>query len=53
LKHPYIEYESHPLWKIVENAIEDLVKNDDLVEKTGREYIVGYICEQILKNVNE
>lgn len=38
---------SHPLWAVIDKAIDDLVKNDDLIEQTTREIIVGYICMQI------
>lgn len=52
MEHPYTKYESHPLWKIIERAIDDLVENSDLVEQTAREYIVGYICKKILGDEN-
>ena len=48
-KHPYKEYESHPYWKQIDKGISDLVKNQDLVERAARPYIVGYICKTILK----
>jgi hypothetical protein len=31
----------------VDEAINDLVKNRDLIETTRRDYIVGYICEKL------
>lgn len=48
LEHPYVEYQSTPLWAVIEKAIDDLVENQDLIEQTSREIIVGYICKQIL-----
>jgi hypothetical protein len=45
--HPYEDFESIQLWKIVDKAIGDLVKNGDIEEKTRREYIVGYICKRL------
>jgi hypothetical protein len=48
MSHPYVDYESHPLWVVIEQAIDQLVENNDLTEQTPREYIVGYICKQIL-----
>jgi hypothetical protein len=45
--YPYAEYETDPLWKIVDKGIGDLVLNLDLVEKTDRKYIVGYLCKLI------
>jgi hypothetical protein len=43
--HPYLAWERTPLWRAVEKAVADLVKNQDLVENEYREYIVGYICK--------
>jgi len=44
---PYETQKGTPVWRIVDNAINDLVKNKDLVETTHRDYIVGYICEKL------
>jgi hypothetical protein len=44
---PYETLKATPIWVIVDNAINDLVKNKDLVETTRRDYIVGYICEKL------
>lgn len=41
---------SNPLWTVIDKAIDDLVKNDDLIEQTAREIIVGYICMQIARH---
>ena len=45
--HPYQEFEGTKMWKKVNSAINALVKNGDIKETTGREYIVGYICKMI------
>jgi hypothetical protein len=45
--HPYKAFQGTPLWKRVDRAISALVKNGDLQETTGREYIVGYICKMV------
>jgi hypothetical protein len=47
-KHPYEEFESHPYWKRIDKGIAGLVKNGDLVEKTVRPNIVGYLCKTIV-----
>lgn len=44
----YVKYKSTPLWTVIEKAIADLVDNQDLIEQTRREYIVGYICKKVL-----
>ncbi|BBF45456.1 hypothetical protein lbkm_4223 [Lachnospiraceae bacterium KM106-2] len=47
---PYGKYQNTELWNLVEKAIEDLVENDDLEERTAREYIVGYLCKTVVEN---
>ena len=47
MKHPYEEYETSKLWKIVKSSIEELVENNDIELFTPIEYIVGYICKNI------
>ncbi|MEH7505083.1 hypothetical protein V7152_24240 [Neobacillus drentensis] len=47
MSHPYKQFENTSLWKTINKAIEDLVENDDIEEKTQREKIVGYICKLI------
>ena len=47
MSHPYIRFESDPLWSILERAIADLAANGDLQEATDRAYIVGYLCRLI------
>lgn len=44
-EHPYLLYENTQTWKLLSGAIEDLVKNSDLIERTNRAYIVGYLCK--------
>lgn len=47
---PNTPYEAHretAAWRAIEEAIDVLVDNDDIVEKTRRDYIVGLICEKL------
>lgn len=46
---PYEGLKGLPAWKVLEAAIEDLVKNDDIEERTQRDYIVGYLVK-VLSN---
>ena len=46
-RHPYVVYETDPLWPLVEKGIGDLVQNKDLIEQEDRNYIVGYLCKVI------
>ena len=50
-RHPYVDYEADPLWPLIEKAIDDLVRNKDLVENEDRNYIVGYICKVVRKGL--
>lgn len=43
--HPYEKYISWDAWKILDQAINDLEKNQDLDTKTNPEYIVGYLIK--------
>jgi hypothetical protein len=49
MTHPYVKLEGTPIWISVASAIEDLVQNDDLVERTARDYIVGYLSQRIVE----
>ena len=44
---PYESYRGTASWKLVDQAINDLVENQDIVENTRRDYIVGYICKNL------
>jgi hypothetical protein len=44
---PYDLYKGTEVWKNVEQAIHDLSRNNDIVEATRRDDIVGYICKQL------
>jgi hypothetical protein len=45
LKHPYNEFEESQLWKLVDEAICDLIENQDIKLTTRKEYVIGYICK--------
>jgi hypothetical protein len=46
-KTPYSAYQGTETWNIVEKAIRDLIRNNDIAELTSPENIVGYICQQL------
>jgi len=50
MSHPYEKYKGSNCWRLVEKAIGDLVKNEDIKETTARDYIVGYICKTLSKS---
>jgi hypothetical protein len=57
IKHPYEKFEESKLWNLIENALNDLIKNQDLELTTRKEYVVGYLCKiidaELLKNDNQ
>ena len=55
--HPYARYQGLPEWENIDKAISQLISNNDLIEKTSRPYIIGYIIKALdkgglLKNSN-
>lgn len=46
-KTPYEKYRGTALWEAVNNAVEKLVENNDIMEETRRDYIVGFICKEL------
>lgn len=53
MKHPYVEFENCEIWKVVESAIDDLVRNQDIKLTTSRDHVVGYLCRKIAARRNE
>ena len=47
MSHPYTEFEDTALWKAVDAALAELEQNRDVKLSTAREYVVGYLCQQI------
>jgi hypothetical protein len=50
VSHLYTQFENTPLWNLISKIIDDLVENDDIEEKTQREYIVGYIITKLIES---
>lgn len=44
-EHPYLKYEGSAMWTAIESGVIDLVNNGDLIERTNRKYIIGYLCK--------
>jgi hypothetical protein len=47
MSHPYTEFEDTALWKAVDAALAELEQNRDVKLSTAREYVVGYLCQQL------
>ena len=52
MDHPYKKLESINLWTVVEEALEELRQNQDIEIITRAEYVIGFLCEKILKRWN-
>ena len=52
-KFPYSIYKNSVYWKIVDQSIDDLVRNQDIEEQTPRHYIVGYIVKKLEENITK
>jgi hypothetical protein len=48
MTHPYTGFENTELWMKVNQIMDELIENQDIEEKTRREYIVGYFCKNLL-----
>jgi hypothetical protein len=46
---PDADLEGSPVWEVLSHALDDLVKNDDLVETTARSCIVGLMARRLLE----
>lgn len=49
-EHPYKQFEGTALWQVLDAALSDLIANDDIEERTAREYIVGYLAQQLAES---
>ncbi len=47
MEHPYKEYEKTQLWRVIDQSLQELIKNKDLELTTRKEYVIGYLCQNI------
>jgi hypothetical protein len=47
MEHPYKEYEKTELWRSIEEALENLIENEDICLQTRPELVIGYLCNKI------
>ena len=43
----YAAFEDSPAWAVIDKVISDLIENQDLVEQTHRDDIVGYTVKAL------
>jgi hypothetical protein len=44
---PYKEYPDTDLWKKVDHVLTELEQNQDIEITTAREYVIGYLCQEL------
>ena len=44
---PYEKFKSNKIWNVVDRAVDNLVENNDIEERTNREYIIGFLCKTL------
>ena len=49
-ENPYSKYENTVVWRVVEEAVLNLVENQDIKLTTVPVYVIGYICQQLEQN---
>lgn len=49
MEHTYKEFETLALWGLIDKAVTDLEENQDLLLKTPREYVIGYLCKSLVE----
>ena len=49
MTHPYQEFEGSPLWRAVDAEIAALESNNDLKLTTARPYVVGALCQRLVR----
>ena len=47
---PYSEFLNTSVWDVLDQAIQDLIDNQDIEETTDRKLIVGYILSKMNEN---
>jgi len=50
-KNKYQKYRNTKSWKVLEEAIDELIENQDLIITTKKEYVIGYLCEKYVSQV--
>lgn len=45
--HPYAIYMDTPLWRALSAALDDLEGSREIAVHTGRDYVIGYLCQEL------
>ena len=49
LNNPYLEFENTSVCAVLKKAINELEGNKDLKLTTPKEYVIGYLCKQLIE----
>lgn len=41
----YNEFKNTKIWEVLDQGIQNLIDNQDIEEKTNREYLIGYLLK--------
>lgn len=47
MSHPYVQYENGPFWTLLDRAIADLERNQDVTLTAARSHVIGYLCKHL------
>jgi hypothetical protein len=47
--HPYVQFEGTQVWRVLKKSLSDLEKNQDVELKEWHQYVVGYLCKQLVR----
>lgn len=50
MNHPYKQYENTRAWKTIQQALSELMENQDIEITTREEYVVGFLCKVLYEN---
>ena len=53
MSSPYEKYKDSSNWKIIGQALNDLIENKDIELTTAPDYIVGYLCKKLDDEINK
>jgi len=48
MAHAFEEYKDTPLWRVIAAAVAELEATREITVATAPEYVIGYICQQIV-----
>jgi hypothetical protein len=53
MSSPYEKHKNTSNWRIIEEALNNLVENKDIELTTASDYVIGYLCEKLDEETNK